>query len=349
MGGTAPWPSVVKNRGGIAAFMGWMKNGSARIVGLVVLLLVWVSGFQAMAAETVRVGILKFGTVNWELDVVKHHKLDEKHGIVVDPVFFAGEDAATVALMAGSVDMVVSDWLWVSRERAMGGDLTMTPYSTATGALMVPKDSSIKSIADLRGRKIGVAGGPLDKSWLFLQGMARQGSSGDLATDNEIAYGAAPLLAEKARQGELDAVLNFWQYCARLEAAGFRRVVSSGEAIVALGASGPVSSLGYVFHDAWAKAHPDAVTGFIQASTEAKAIMAASDAEWDRLAPVVKADGVDLTVLRDRYREGIPGRTVAQEAQDAEKLYAVLMKLGGEKLVGPSPKLMPGTFWGAGR
>ncbi len=89
------------------------------MVGLVVLLLVWVSGFQAVAAETVRVGILKFGTVNWELDVMKHHKLDEKMASW-SIRFFAGEDAAGVALMAGSVDMIVSDWLWVSRERAMG-------------------------------------------------------------------------------------------------------------------------------------------------------------------------------------------------------------------------------------
>jgi 2',3'-cyclic-nucleotide 2'-phosphodiesterase (5'-nucleotidase family) len=32
---------------------------------------------QAGAQETVRVGMLKFGTVNWEIDTIKHHKLDE--------------------------------------------------------------------------------------------------------------------------------------------------------------------------------------------------------------------------------------------------------------------------------
>jgi len=30
-----------------------------------------------------------------------------------------------------------------------------------------------------------------------------------------------------------------------------------------------------------------------------------------------------------------------------KKLYAVLAKLGGEKLVGPSEVLVPGTFWRA--
>ena len=67
------------------------------------------SAFLAgLAAETVRVGVLKFGTVNWELDTIKHHKLDEKHGVNVDVRFFAGEDATNVAMMAGEVDIIVT-------------------------------------------------------------------------------------------------------------------------------------------------------------------------------------------------------------------------------------------------
>lgn len=315
---------------------------------LVVLLFVGlVPPTGARAAETLRVGVLKFGTVNWELDTIKHHKIDEKHGVNVDIRFFAGEDATNVALMAGEVDFIVSDWLWVSRQRASGENLTMFPYSTSVGALMVPPGSPIKTLADLKGKKIGVAGGPIDKSWLLLQGLARKEKAGDLAADNEIAYGAPPLLAEKAQQGELDAVLNFWHYCARLEAVGFRRLVSANEAAEALGASGPVSALGYIFHESWASEHPDAIAGFIAASAEAKALLGSSDEEWQRLAPIIKADGQALTVLRDRYREGIPKRAIDDEEKDAAALYAVLAELGGEKLVGSSKTLMPGTYWRA--
>ena len=301
----------------------------------------------AEAAETVRVGVLKFGTVNWELDTIKHHKLDEKYGVDVDIRFFAGEDATNVALMAGDVDIIVSDWLWVSRQRASGVDLTMVPYSTSVGAVMVREDSPIKSLSDLKGKKIGVAGGPLDKSWLFIQGLAKKEFSADLAQENDIAYGAPPLLAEKAQQGELDAVLNFWHYCARLEANGFRRLIGTNEAANALGASGPVSALGYLFHDSWANAHPDAIGGFVKASRDAKALLGSSDEEWTRLATVIKAEGRELEVLRDRYREGIPNRPIEEEEEDAQNLYAVLAELGGEKLVGPSKVLAPGTFWRA--
>ncbi len=39
---------------------------------------------------------------------------------------------------------------------------------------MTPKGSPIHSLADLAGRSIGVAGGPLDKSWLMAQAAARK-------------------------------------------------------------------------------------------------------------------------------------------------------------------------------
>jgi len=299
----------------------------------------------ASALETVRVGVLTFGTVNWELDAMKHAGLDHAAGVDVDIVAFAGEDASNVALQAGDVDVVVSDWLWVSRLRADGADYTFVPYSSSVGAIMVPEDSALRSLGDLKGRRLGVAGGPLDKSWLLIRGLAARDSDLDLATENDIVYGAPPLLAEKARQGELDAVLNFWHYNARLEAKGFRRLFGADEAAVALGATGPVSALGWVFSERWAQANPQAVQGFVEASRATKTLLASSDAEWERLAPLVRAEGAELVALRDRYREGIPMRPAAEDEADAARLYRVLADLGGAKLVGGSAVMAPGTYW----
>ena len=86
------------------------------------------------AAAKVRIGVLKFGTVSWELDTLKYHRFDAANGVDLDVVHFAGEDATNVALQAGEVDVIVSDWLWVSRLRSEGADLTLVPYSTAVGA-----------------------------------------------------------------------------------------------------------------------------------------------------------------------------------------------------------------------
>lgn len=163
----------------------------------------------ALAAGKVRLGALKFGTVSWELDTIKHHGFDAENGIDLDVAYFAGEDATNVAMLAGGVDIIVTDWLWVSRQRSSGDDVAFVPYSSAVGAIMVKDASPIRTPADLVDRKIGVAGGPLDKSWLLLQALFRRDYGIDLPARNEIVFGAPPLISEKAMQGELDAVLNF--------------------------------------------------------------------------------------------------------------------------------------------
>lgn len=300
----------------------------------------------AQAEETVRVGVLKFGTVNWELKAMKHHGLDTANGVNVEIIPFASGDATDIAMMGGAVDVIVSDWLWVSRQRAETEDLTFAPYSSSVGAIMVPGDSEITDLGELKGKKIGVVGGPLDKSWLLLQGLARQAHDLDLAGENEVVFGAPPLLAEKTRDGELDAVLNYWHFCARLEADGFKRLVSAEDAANALGASGPVSAIGYVFRESWA-GQSEAAAGFLKASRQTKQLLAESDEEWQRLADsgAIKDGPEALMVLRDRFREGIPDRDMNDEIRDAEVIYQLLEDLGGEKLVGDSKVLVDGTYW----
>ena len=324
-----------------------MFTRRSKLVGWIAAIAFSVLTFQVAVADTpvVRVGVLKFGTVNWELKAMQHHGLDKANGFELEIVPFAGGDATRIALMGGSVDVVVSDWLWVSRQRSEGRQLTFVPYSSSVGAIMVPGDSDIQSLNDLRGKNIGVAGGPLDKSWLLLQGMARQEHDFDLAAENELAFGAPPLLAEKEKDGELDAVLNYWHFCARLEAEGFRRLVSAEEAANALGSSGPVSAIGYVFSEQWGQ--DGLAAGFVKASRDTKAIMNDSDQEWQRLSDsgAIKDSPNALVVLRDRFREGIPVRAHDEEVADAGLLYQVLSELGGTKLVGDSTVMVEGTYW----
>jgi NitT/TauT family transport system substrate-binding protein len=125
----------------------------------------------------------------------------------------ASTEAGKVALKGGSVDLILSDWLWVARERSLGDTLVFYPASTALGAVMTPAQSSIRSVLDLKDKKLAIAGGPLDKSWLLLQAFALRAGI-DLRKQAVIVYGAPPLLSQKALQGETDATLTYWNFCA---------------------------------------------------------------------------------------------------------------------------------------
>jgi ABC-type nitrate/sulfonate/bicarbonate transport system substrate-binding protein len=196
---------------------------------------------------------------------------------------------------------------------------------------MVPASSPIQTLADLKGRKLAVAGGPIDKSWLLLLAWLRK-SGIDLKSEAEIAYGAPPLLAAKTLGGEMDATLNYWNFCAALEAKGFRRVAGIEDLLPKLGAKGRTAMLGYVFDEKWANANQDRIARFIAMTRAAKEILSTSDAEWEKIAPLTGApDAATLRAYRDRYREGIPRRPVVDEEADARILYRVLAEIGGTR------------------
>jgi len=300
---------------------------------------------HAHAADTIRLAIQKTGTVAWELAVIRAHGLDRAAGIEIATLELASPEAGKIALRGGSADVIVSDWLWVSRERHLGARLAFYPYSSAIGAVMVPAASPAKSLADLKGRSLAVAGGPIDKSWLLLQGALRQ-EGVDLKTQARINYGAPALLADKTLRGEFDATLNYWNFCAALEAKGMRRLAGVEDVLPQLGAKGTPAMIGYVFDEGWAAKNRDALARFLAAARKAKEMLASSDDEWQRIAPLIGgADVATLKVYRDRYREGIPRRPIEDEESDARTLYRVLAELGGAELVGPARELAPGTFY----
>lgn len=298
-------------------------------------------------AAELRIAVQKTGTFAWELAVIRAHGLDKQADLSIKVLELASPEAGKIALRAGSADIMVSDWLWVSRERTLGAKLQFYPYSSALGAVMVAASSPIRTLADLKGRKLAVAGGPIDKNWLLLLAALKQDGI-DLKSESDIAYGAPPLLAAKMLGGEMDATVNYWNFCASLEAKGFRRLAGMEDLLPRFGAKGRTAMLGYVFDETWANANQDQVARFITVTRKAKEILATSDAEWETIAPLTGApDTATLRAYRDRYREGVPRRPVTEEEADARLLYRVLAQIGGRELVGPAPELAAGTFYHA--
>ncbi|MDT3380226.1 ABC transporter substrate-binding protein [Labrys neptuniae] len=292
-----------------------------------------------------RVGVLSFGTVEWELAAIRALGLDEAAGLRIDPLKLASNDAARIAFLGDAVDSIVSDLLWAARMRGEGRDIVFLPFSASEGAVMRAPGSTIATVADLAGKRIGVAGGALDKSWILLQAYARHQAGIDLAKVAEPVFGAPPLLSMKLEQGELDAALLYWNFCARLEAKGFKRLIGADEVARSFGVEGPISFIGYVFKRG-DEQHDKRIAAFAAASRQAKQALASQEAIWAQLRPLMQADDeATYNVLRRTFLAGIPNRAIADERADAAKLYAKLAELGGEKLVGKTATLPEGLYW----
>ena len=319
------------------------------LVALAVLLAGMAAGEGRAEAPVVRVGVLKFGTVNWELDVMRRHGLDRAHGITVELLELDGKDGASVALQGGTVDVILTDWLWVARRRALGGDPTFVPHSHASGGLMVRADAGIRQLADLKGRKIGVGGGPVDKSWLVLRAYAKKTTGLDLAQDAQPVFAAPPLLQETLKKGDLPAAINFWQYNARLPQQGYVELVRVEDMLPELGLPPDMPLLGWVFSEHWAARNPAAVQGFLAAAREARERLAGSPEEWQAVAPLVQAeDPAVLERLHQAYRRGIATSDSSDLSAAAQRLLDLLITFGGIDEAPPDGKVPPGTFFAGG-
>ncbi len=298
----------------------------------------------AKAETIVRVAALKLGTVSWELDTIIHHGFDKKHGITLSVIPVAGKQSADVMLAGGEADVIVTDWLWVSRQRSQGADYTFFPFSRQVGSILVQADSPVKTLSDLKGKKIGVAGGPTDKSWILLCALAKKELDLDLSKDAEPVFAAPLLLNEQFQTNSIDALVTFWNYAAILKSTGAREIVSVADAAHSLGLDAETPLLGYVFSQNWSKTHENAAAKLAAASLEAKALLSSDDEEWQRLRPLmnVKSDR-EFNALKEGFRAGIPEPKSIDRAA-ALRLYALLTAFGGRNLVGDTAILAEGTF-----
>lgn len=281
----------------------------------------------AAAEPVIRLAMLKFGTVNWLAETVTAEGLDREAGYRLEILTLAGDAATSVAFLSGGADLFVTDWIWTQRRRDAGEDVRFAPYSRALGALMARE--GVAGLCDLRGRTVGIVGGDTDKSWLLYRALARRRCGFDLAAETETLHGAPPLMARQLESGAADAVSTYWNWAAKLEAGGARRLIGADEAMAALDVSPAPPLIGF----AWNAGRADhaAIAGFFRSVEAAQALLGTSDAAWERLRPRMGAETeAEFLALRNRFREGIahPSWSEADMAA-AIRLHALLVEAAG--------------------
>ena len=198
--------------------------------------------------------------------------------------------------------------------------------------------------ADL-GNKFGLAGGPKDKSWLLLRAAYLQRYGSDIEENVETIAVAPPLASAQLERGNLDAIVQFWHFIARLMAKGeSRRLVMVDTFMKELGLTETVPLLVYVFKDDFVRQHPQVVQSFINAVYEAKHQLKTHDEVWKDIEDLVKApDAHTLDLIRQAWRQGVPTRWEAETFTNLERLFDIMRKIGGKQLVG-ADTIPEGTF-----
>jgi NitT/TauT family transport system substrate-binding protein len=300
-----------------------------------------------LAGQHLVIGAMESGTVLWELEAMRTLGFDNKHDLDIEVHPLADARAGQIALQSGAVDLILSDFVYVSIQRNHGNNLTFVPHSLAVGGLVVDPAAGIRSIADLKGKILAISGSPVDKSWTILQAYYNHETGRTLTDDATVRFGAPPLVNELIASGQAQASLNLWNWNARAKLAGKTEVLSVWDMLKALGVTAQPPLLGWVFTDTTASTKNDTLKAFFDASFDTKAALLTDDRIWIAIRPQlgVKDDDRLFDELQEDYRAGIVRNYDPDNIIPAEEAYALMAKYGGPDVVGSSPSLAPGTFW----
>lgn len=279
------------------------------------------------------ISVLQFGTAHWELDHLSHRRLDRAEGFVLQVQTVANLSASRLAVASGGANGAVADLLWVQARHGAGDAYLFVPFSTRIGEILVAEDSGIHQVSDLVGKRIGVAGGPDSKGWILLQEVARRQGL-DLAQRAEVQYAAPPLLSQSLKRGDLDAIVTYWHFGARLIGEGeWRTAFSMADLLADLGFERPLPVLGYVFPEPWATENRNLIDRFSRSLRAAKMELAAKPAYWQRLRRLMQSptDG-ELAALSRGFLAGTPEPLSPPLLEDLARLLAITGKPGSAPL-----------------
>jgi NitT/TauT family transport system substrate-binding protein len=317
--------------------------------GLAVVSALTLMSGAALAQDPLKIslGLQGTGTAKWELAAMQALGQDKAHNLDITEQDVSDSAAGQIALQAKQVDIVLSDFVWVALQRAKGNFVTFVPHSLTVGGLLVDPAAGITKLADLKGKTLAISGSPVDKSYVILAADYNKQTGGNLTNDTSAKFGAPPLINQLITGGQAQAALNLWNWNSRAKVAGRVELLSVAAMLKDLGVTETPPLLGWAFFDDTAKAKPEAIKAFLDASFATKQALLTDDALWDKIRPAmnVKDDDALFKQLRDDYRAGIVKSYDPTKMQPAMESFAVMAKFGGKDVVGDITAIPEGTFY----
>ena len=303
-----------------------------------------VSAPSALALDKVRVTAIQ-GTQLFPVRIMQSAGIAAKHGLELDVKGVAAPQALYTIMQTNDFEVAFGGWISIALMRDKGFKFTnVFSMISFTNEIMVKNDSPYQSIADLKGKRVGLFGGPTAAtSWLF-RILAVKKFGFDPVKDIKIKYGAPPLLVGMLDRGDLDAVLILDPFITRLMETGkYRSVGTVGKLWNEATGQNPML-VAVTVYEPWAKQNPDVVRRFVAAFKEAMIYLQKHPESW---GPQAKKMGIKTEKgVKMLYERTAPAfiTTFDQKLIDDQLAYAAeIIKAFGPQGDVPS-KIPAGTF-----
>ncbi|MQA87027.1 MAG: hypothetical protein GEV03_20955 [Streptosporangiales bacterium] len=214
------------------------------------------------------------GTQRFPVEVMQNKGIAEKHGLELNLENAASPEAAYTRFRDESFQVGSGGIPTVARFVAKGEKLT-TVYSIKgfAEAVLTPKNSPIRSFADLRGKRIAVFAGPSGTSTLMFRLECMKFFGFDPMKESKVKFLSPAIIASQLESGGLDAALIFNPFLVKLMSTGkFRSLGDLGTIWEQKTGQRPLE-LAVVMNSSWAQENSEAARRFVAAFDESLTYM----------------------------------------------------------------------------
>ena len=283
------------------------------------------------------------GTNAFAFYTIQKFKLDEKYGFKLQEVVVSGSLAATTALRAGATDFIVADLMLVAKLRNAGEKMiAIVPMFRWGDQMIVPANSTIKNLGDLRGKKVGTDN-HTNSTWFVIMAAALKLYNLNLEKEADVQAGSVSLLRGLMEQGQLDASFMYNNITPAMTITGkFRVLHQMRDLIAAIGLDGDVPFLFHAVSQEYAAAHPANVKAYLAAYREAVHILNTNDDIWIEVGRRQKMDDAAIPPLREEMRRDLMSRFEPTTEAAVRNIFDVLLATAGPTVLGMSK--LPDVF-----
>ncbi|MGW5385378.1 ABC transporter substrate-binding protein [Nocardia sp. NPDC003963] len=280
----------------------------------------------------IKVGAVQPGTAGSVIDpITEQFGLEAKHGLDLLRDGGGGVGTGQENLLTGLLDTFAFGPLGATEANISGHDVVIVgPQLWNHGRWLVPADSDIGSVEDLRGKRIGVQPASSDTYKAAALGLAVNGI--DFEREFQIFPGQPIANLALYERGDLDAIIAIEPNATRLVAQGNRQVATVSELWQqGTGDANPLFLNGAAFNRSWLAANRDTAARFVALRSEANALISADPA---LLATHYEAFGIPadeeaaIDLLPERLRGIYPSAWDPSVFANMDKQIQVALDIG---------------------
>ncbi|MGE5817554.1 MAG: ABC transporter substrate-binding protein [Deltaproteobacteria bacterium] len=302
------------------------------------------TGREKPKRATVKVIVID-GTQRFPIYVMRTKGIADKYNLSVEEIPVSGPQAQYTTMQTGDFQVATTAWFPIVLMRAQGFKFNIVfPVSSYTDDIVVRADSPLKTMADLKGKRIGISGGPASSgTWIFRTEAVRFFEF-DPMKESRVQFGAAPLLIGLLENNELDAVLiQNPQVVRLLETKKFRSLASFGD-IWREKTGQDVMLVTIVMNEEWAKANRDIAKRFVAAFKESAEYLKAHAEVWPEISEQIgiKTE-TGAKLLRERTAKSLLTRWDKKLLDEQYRYGTEVMKIFGDS-EGIPKQIPPDTF-----